>query len=265
MNDAFDVRRRRRARSATDASPRSATSIRHRRTTASSTPPARFVLPGFIQTHMHLCQTLFRGLADDLRAAGLAAHARLAARGRAHAALAARRRRGSPPRSCCCGGTTTVLTMETVHDTDAVFEALAPTGLRAVDRQVPDGRRPRRAGAAARDRRGSALDESAGAGARAGTAPPTGGCAPPSRRDSPCRARASCSKAVGSAVGRRDGLLVHTHASEQRDEVALVRERTGLDNVDVPGRGRAGLAAPVRSRTASGSTTASRRCSPDTT
>ena len=29
-------------------------------------------------------------------------------------------------------GTTTVLTMETVHDTDAVFEALEPMGLRAV-------------------------------------------------------------------------------------------------------------------------------------
>src|ERR1051326_8306092 len=24
------------------------------------------VLPGFVQTHIHLCQTLFRGLADDL-------------------------------------------------------------------------------------------------------------------------------------------------------------------------------------------------------
>src|SRR5690606_24483569 len=25
-----------------------------------------FLLPGFIQTHVHLCQTLFRGYADDL-------------------------------------------------------------------------------------------------------------------------------------------------------------------------------------------------------
>jgi 5-methylthioadenosine/S-adenosylhomocysteine deaminase len=25
-----------------------------------------YVLPGFIQTHIHLCQTLFRGSADDL-------------------------------------------------------------------------------------------------------------------------------------------------------------------------------------------------------
>src|SRR5687768_15513397 len=25
-----------------------------------------YLLPGFIQTHLHLCQTLFRGYADDL-------------------------------------------------------------------------------------------------------------------------------------------------------------------------------------------------------
>src|SRR5689334_14961990 len=90
-----------------------------------------YLLPGFIQTHIHLCQTLFRGYADDLalldwlktrvwpmEAAhtpqSLAAAARLAAS------------------ELIQSGTTTVLTMETVHDTDAVFEALEPMGLRAV-------------------------------------------------------------------------------------------------------------------------------------
>ena len=42
--------------------------------TPPGTPPADreiaagggYLLPGFIQTHVHLCQTLFRGLADDL-------------------------------------------------------------------------------------------------------------------------------------------------------------------------------------------------------
>ena len=29
------------------------------------------LLPGFIQTHIHLCQTLFRGYADDLALLGL--------------------------------------------------------------------------------------------------------------------------------------------------------------------------------------------------
>jgi 5-methylthioadenosine/S-adenosylhomocysteine deaminase len=28
--------------------------------------PSSLVLPGFVQTHLHLCQTLFRGFADDL-------------------------------------------------------------------------------------------------------------------------------------------------------------------------------------------------------
>src|SRR5688572_12633943 len=89
-----------------------------------------YVLPGLIQTHIHLCQTLFRGYADDMpllqwlrtriwpmEAAHtpqtLSASARLAAT------------------ELLCSGTTAVLTMETVHDTDAVFEAIAESGLRA--------------------------------------------------------------------------------------------------------------------------------------
>jgi 5-methylthioadenosine/S-adenosylhomocysteine deaminase len=90
-----------------------------------------FLLPGFVQTHVHLCQTLFRGYADDMALldwlkqriwpmeaahteASLAASARLAAL------------------ELLRSGTTTVLTMETVHDTDAVLEALEPVGLRAI-------------------------------------------------------------------------------------------------------------------------------------
>ena len=36
------------------------------RTIASIDARGGYVLPGFIQTHIHLCQTLFRGYADDL-------------------------------------------------------------------------------------------------------------------------------------------------------------------------------------------------------
>jgi 5-methylthioadenosine/S-adenosylhomocysteine deaminase len=45
----------------------------------------------------------------------------------------------------------------------------------------------------------------------------------------------SCSQELLEAVGqvsRQHGLLVHTHASENRAEIALVRERTGLANID---------------------------------
>src|SRR5713101_7754159 len=103
-----------------------------------------YIVPGLIQTHIHLCQTLFRGYADDLplmdwlrrrvwpmEAAHSPATLRAAARLAATELLAS--------------GTTTVLTMETVHDTDAVFETIAASGLRATigkcmmdsDAQVP--------------------------------------------------------------------------------------------------------------------------------
>jgi cytosine/adenosine deaminase-related metal-dependent hydrolase len=186
-----------------------------------------YLLPGFIQTHVHLCQTLFRGYADDLpllewlrqriwpmeaahTAASLAVAARLAAA------------------ELLLGGTTSVLTMETVHDTDAIFEALAPTGLRAVvgkcmmdaDSAVP----PRLLEQTSRS-----IDESLAIAARwdrhangrlrAAFAP---------------RFAVSCSRELLEAVATLSaerGLLVHTHASENRDEVSLVRSRTGQANV----------------------------------
>ena len=50
-----------------------------------------YVLPGFVQTHVHLCQTLFRILCRRSSAPRLAPAARVAARGRAHAVDAPRR------------------------------------------------------------------------------------------------------------------------------------------------------------------------------
>ncbi len=89
-----------------------------------------YVLPGLIQTHIHLCQTLFRGSADDLpllewlrRRVWPMEAAHNPASLRAAARLAAL--------ELLTSGTTAVLTMETVHDTDVVFEAVAETGLRA--------------------------------------------------------------------------------------------------------------------------------------
>ncbi|HXG88606.1 MAG TPA: 5'-deoxyadenosine deaminase [Vicinamibacterales bacterium] len=186
-----------------------------------------YLLPGFVQTHVHLCQTLFRGYADDLALlewlreriwpmeaahvpASLAAAARLAAA------------------ELLLGGTTCVLTMETVHDTEAVFEALEPTGLRAVVGKCmmdADDAVPKRL----LENTARSIDESLALAARwhgrangrlrAAFAP---------------RFAVSCSRELLEAVGalsRERGLLVHTHASENRDEIALVRSRTGQGNV----------------------------------
>ncbi len=98
-----------------------------------------YLLPGFVQTHIHLCQTLFRGSADDMpllewlkRRVWPLEAAHTPATLRASARLAAA--------ELLLSGTTSILTMETVHDTDVVFETLAETGLRAsVGKCMMDG------------------------------------------------------------------------------------------------------------------------------
>ena len=185
------------------------------------------VLPGFAQTHIHLCQTLFRGLADDLPLLAWlktrvwpleAAHDEQTLRAAARLAAA----------ELLVGGTTTALTMETVHGTDAVFEALVPTGLRAIVGKClmnVKGEAPAKLSQSTRD----AIDESlaldrrwsgaADGRLRAALAP---------------RFAISCTRdlleATAAASADRQ-LLVHTHASEQRDEINLVKQQTGLDNV----------------------------------
>jgi 5-methylthioadenosine/S-adenosylhomocysteine deaminase len=185
------------------------------------------VLPGFVQTHIHLCQTLFRGAADDMpllewlrtRIWPLeAAHDDTTLRAAARLAAA----------ELLAGGTTCVLTMETVHDTEAVFDAIAPTGLRAViGKCLMDvrGEAPPRLYQSTREAIDEALalharwDGQANGRLRAALAP---------------RFALSCSRELLETVAQISharGLLVHTHASEQRDEVAVVRRETGLDNL----------------------------------
>jgi len=182
-----------------------------------------YLLPGFIQTHVHLCQTLFRGYADDMPLLEWlrrrvwpmeAAHTPQTLRASARLAAA----------ELLLTGTTTALTMETVHDTDVVFEALDQIGLRAVvgkcmmdsDRQVPKR---------LQEQTQASIDESVALRKRwdgrangrlhAAFAP---------------RFAVSCSRALLEAVAdlsSRDRVIVHTHASENREEIEVVRALSG--------------------------------------
>src|SRR5437773_2900377 len=88
------------------------------------------VLPGFVQTHLHLCQTLFRGAADDLSLIDWlkkrvwpmeAAHTAESVRASARLGIA----------ELIKGGTTCALTMETVRHTEEVLRVVEETGFRA--------------------------------------------------------------------------------------------------------------------------------------
>ena len=182
-----------------------------------------YLLPGFIQTHIHLCQTLFRGSADDLpllewlkRRVWPLEAAHTPATLRASVRLAAA--------ELLLSGTTSVLTMETVHDTDVVFESLAPVGLRAwVGKCMMDaaGDAPARLHEETRRSIDESLalkrrwDGAANGRLHAAFAP---------------RFAVSCSRDLLESVASlsaREHALVHTHASESRDEVEVVRALSG--------------------------------------
>src|SRR6266581_1420408 len=103
-----------------------------------------YILPGLIQTHIHLCQTVFRGYADDLPLMDWL-RKRVWPMEAAHTPGTLRAAARLATTELLASGTTSVLTMETVHDTDVVFEAVAESGMRATigkcmmdfDAQVP--------------------------------------------------------------------------------------------------------------------------------
>ena len=113
------------------------------------------VIPGLVQAHVHLCQVLFRGMADDLPLLDWlrkriwpleAAHDEKSARASAELGLLEAMR----------AGTTTILDMGTVRAHDADHGRVRALGHPRDQRQDDDGRRRRRAARACARRRARA-------------------------------------------------------------------------------------------------------------
>jgi len=88
------------------------------------------ILPGFIQTHIHLCQTLFRNQAEDLSLLDWLRQ-KIWPFEAAHDAASMRASTKLGIAELLAGGTTTILDMGSVHHYDVVFEELQKWGLRA--------------------------------------------------------------------------------------------------------------------------------------
>ncbi len=183
----------------------------------------RWLVPGFIQAHVHLVQTLFRGLADDLALLDWL-RLRIWPLERAHDPESIYWSARLGITELLLGGTTAILDMATVHHTDAVFEAAREAGIRAsIGNAMMD--RDNEAGL------GTSTDAALGEAERLREAWHGRGnlafaYAP--------RFVPSCSEPLlrqTVALARQHGCQIHTHASENRDEVAMVRQMTGRDNV----------------------------------
>jgi 5-methylthioadenosine/S-adenosylhomocysteine deaminase len=185
-------------------------------------------LPGFVQGHVHFCQTLFRGLADDLPLMDWlreriwpleAAHDASSSRASAELSIAELLR----------GGATTVQVMESVHHAEQAFLAAAPTGMTVLA--------------------GNCLVDQDGPGVPAGW--PSADAASALRIcddlrrafDGKGRLRyvvsprfvLSCSEDLlrdAAAFAREHDLRLHTHANEHPGEVEEVRRRFGVSYIE---------------------------------
>jgi 5-methylthioadenosine/S-adenosylhomocysteine deaminase len=184
-------------------------------------------MPGLVQAHVHLCQTLFRAQAEELELLDWLQTRIWPMEGALDApAMHASARLGIA--ELLLGGTTSILDMGSVHHTDELFRAARDLGLRYTGGKT-------------------LMDEGEGH--------------PPSLIESTEEAVSQsvelCERWHGEADGRlryafsprfvlsasqeavracveearSRGALLHTHSSESRGEIELVRSRTGLSNV----------------------------------
>jgi len=186
-----------------------------------------YLMPGLVQTHVHLVQTIFRGLAEDL---GLldwlrrfiwpleAAHDEASVRACVRLGLG----------ELLTTGTTTILDMGTTRWGDVVAEELVRSGIRARFGQAMmdtgDGV-PANLVETTRD----SLDASAGLVKRwtkSGAGRIGYAYAP--------RFALSCTRELLEAVGmlaKMSELLVHTHSNESAEERAAVQGATGMSPI----------------------------------
>ncbi|MFT3698325.1 MAG: 5'-deoxyadenosine deaminase [Kofleriaceae bacterium] len=188
------------------------------------------VMPGMVQAHIHTCQTLARGRADDLELLDWLRQVIWPYEGRLDAAAA----RASGELACAellLGGTTAILDMGTVHHTDQFFGAAETSGLRATigkammdleDPYIPAG---------LRETTKQSLDESSALIDRwHGTANGRLRYAYAPRFVLSCTDE--CLREVGVQAKAR-GVGIHTHSSENTGEIALVEQRFGKRNIFV--------------------------------
>src|SRR5437588_4637534 len=185
------------------------------------------VLPGFVQTHIHLCQTLFRGAADDLALIDWlkkrvwpmeAAHTKESIRASARLGIA----------ELIKGGTTCALTMETVRHTEEVLRVVEESGFRATVGKCMMDKGDEVPSELHEETRESIRESVELIESWQGRADSRVRCcfAP--------RFAVSCTRELlieVSELARKHRVMIHTHASENKGECEIVERESGLRNV----------------------------------
>jgi len=186
------------------------------------------LIPGFVQTHIHLCQTLFRGLADDLELLDWL-QLKIFPYENAHNknSLLSSVRLGV--NELLLSGTTTLLDMGTLRHQEVIFEELQNSGMRAIAGKClidendlfPEFKSDTKSELDEIYQLAKAYHNTSNGKIKYGFAP---------------RFVLSCSEKLlkESFEMKKDfaGSLYHTHSSENKNEIAEVKRRHNKENIE---------------------------------
>jgi 5-methylthioadenosine/S-adenosylhomocysteine deaminase len=186
----------------------------------------QFVLPGLIQAHTHLCQILFRGLADDMQLIDWLK--------KRIWPMESNHTKDSLQASAALGllemqltGTTTILDMCTVQNTDSIFAEVQKSKMRYFGGKCLMDHK-KFSGPLYEETKTSIYDtERLIERWHKSTDLIQYALSP--------RFAVSCTDEILKhvvAIQKRTGVLIHTHASESLEEIAIVKKRTRLNNID---------------------------------
>jgi cytosine/adenosine deaminase-related metal-dependent hydrolase len=190
--------------------------------------PDLTLIPGFVQTHIHLCQTLFKGLADDLQLLDWLQY-RIFPYENAHDKNSLKASVKAGLNELISGGTTCILDMGTLRHQEIIFEELNKSGIRAFagnclidDNDLfPDFKSSTKEQITYTYSLASEFHNLADGRIKVGFAP---------------RFVLSCSeellKESFNMKSDFEGSLYHTHSSENKNEIQEVRKRYGKENIE---------------------------------
>lgn len=184
--------------------------------------------PGFIQTHVHLCQTLFRGLADDLELLDWLKK-RIFPYENSHDSDSLKLSAQLGIYELQKSGTTTILDMGTINHQEIIFEELIDSRIRAFAGKCMIDQNPLFPKfVESKDKSLRSTEELAKKYHNSSDGRINYGFAP--------RFVLSCSedllKETMELSNDFEGSLYHTHSSENKDEIEAVKKLTGKDNIE---------------------------------
>jgi cytosine/adenosine deaminase-related metal-dependent hydrolase len=182
------------------------------------------LMPGFIQSHIHLCQTIFRNLAEDLELLDWlenriwpweAAHSEESLQASAQLGLA----------ELMLGGTTSILDMGNGNHQEIIFEEMEESGIRGLSGMVmmdsgkQEYKKPTETVLETTEKLINKWHDTSNGRIHYAIAP---------------RFVLSCSPQLWDGVkklSRKYDLIIHSHSSENKTEWEIVKDKTGYSNI----------------------------------